>query len=50
MKDNRVLREVEESLEILYNSEEFGPGMILGAKFRSWSNFPWLFPKTYSLF
>jgi hypothetical protein len=24
MKDDRVLREVEESLEVLYNSEGFG--------------------------
>jgi hypothetical protein len=26
------------------------PGMILGAKFRSWANFPWFFPKKDSLF
>jgi hypothetical protein len=27
-----------------------GSGMILWAKFHSWSNFPWFFPKQYSLF
>jgi hypothetical protein len=25
-------------------------GMILGAKFRSWANFPWIFQKQDSLF
>jgi hypothetical protein len=27
-----------------------GPWMILGAKFFSWDNFPWFFPKEDSLF
>jgi hypothetical protein len=29
---------------------KFDAGMILGAKFRSWANFPWFFQKRDSLF
>ena len=29
---------------------EYLAGMILGAKFRSWANFPWFFQKRDSLF
>jgi hypothetical protein len=29
---------------------EIVAGMILGAKFRSWANFPWFFQKQDSLF
>jgi hypothetical protein len=30
--------------------DEVDTGMILGAKFRSWANFPWFFQKRDSLF
>ena len=36
--------------EFSWTSEATKSGMILGAKFRSWANFPWFFPKKDSLF
>jgi hypothetical protein len=37
-------------LDAPINGRYLKPGMILGAKFRSWANFPWFFQKRDSLF
>jgi len=43
---------VENTLENNGSNENLGlyAGMILGAKFRSWANFPWFFQNRDSLF